>query len=145
MNITTYSFADVTMTISHPKVGQNIATGEGIGSINIAMATDRTTHDVAADGSVMISKIPGRNGTVTLTIQQTSPLHKWLTKWFNYLESAKTSEWADTSILVRCPVMGETKTITGVSPQKIPDSPYQSQGQTVTWNLMAADIQNEAA
>ena len=40
--------------------------------------------------------------------------------------------------------MGEKITLTGVSPQKLPDKPYQAQAQLVTWNLMAADIQQEA-
>lgn len=142
---TTYSFADVSVVISHPSVGQYVANGEGIGNINIAMATDRTAHDVAADGSVMVSKIKGRNGTVTIAIQQTSDLNKWLTKWYNYLEAASTDQWASTSIIVRSPIMQELNTITGVSPQKLPDKPYQAQGQLVTWSLMAADIQQDVA
>lgn len=142
---TTYSFQDVTVTISHPDLGQFIATGEGLGSIDVTMATDRTAHDIAADGSVMVSKIAGRNGGLTMTIQQTSELHRWLTKWFNYLETAKTNKWADTTVIVRSAIMGETKTCTGVSPQKLPDVPYQAQGQMVSWSLLAADIQQEAA
>jgi superfamily I DNA and RNA helicase len=142
MNV--YSFADVTMTISHPKVGQNIATGEGLGSISVSMAQDRTVHDVAADGKVLVSKIKGRNGTAAISVQQISALNAWLTKWYNYLETAPTDEWADTRIIIRSPQMGETITLTGVSPQKLPDKPYQAQAQQVTWNLMAADIQQEA-
>jgi len=142
---TTYSFADVTLTINHPKVGKYIASGGGIGSINLSMSNDRTVHDIAADGSVMVSKIRARNGQLSLAIQQTSPLNKWLTKWFNYLETASTSAWADTTVTIRCPVMGDSKILTGVSPQKQADVPYQAQGQQVTWNLMAADIQQEAA
>ena len=138
---TTYSFSDVSVTFSHPKVGQHIANGEGIGNLNVSMSNDRTSHDVAADGSVMVSKIRARNGLLAVAIQQTSSLHKWLQKWFNYLEAASTSEWADTTIIIRSPVMGETKTFTGVSPQKQADVPYQAQGQLVTWNLMATDIQ----
>lgn len=144
MNVNTYSFSDVTMTISHPALGQCTVTGEGIGSINITMATDRTTHDIAADGSVMVSKIKGRNGAIGLSVQQISSLNKWMTKWYNYLETAATSEWAKTSVTVRSPIMGETIKATGVSPQKLADKPYQAQGQQINWNLMAADIQQEA-
>jgi hypothetical protein len=141
--ITTYSFQDVEFIISHPDVGQFSANGEGLGSINVTMATDRTAHDVAADGSVMVSKMNGRNGSVGITIQQTSSLQDWLQRWYNYLETADVSVWADTSITVKASGMGELVTATGVSPQKQNDSPYQAQGQNVTWTLMAADIQKD--
>lgn len=142
---TTYSFSDVSCVISHPSVGQYVANGEGIGNINISMTTDRTTHDVAADGSVMVSKINGRNGIITIAIQQTSALHKWLLKWYNYLEASATDQWARTSIILRAPMMHELISATWVSPQKLPDRPYQAQGQLVTWSLMAADIQQDVA
>lgn len=140
----TYSFSDIGLTISHPSVGQYIMSGEGMGSINVTMTQDRTAHDIAADGSVMVSKIRARNGTIAISAQQTSKLHQWLTKWFNYLESASTNEWADTNIIIRAPKMGQTIIATYVSPQKLPDRPYQAQGQQLTWNLMAADIQQDA-
>jgi hypothetical protein len=142
---TTYSFADVNFTISHPAVGQRVVNGEGIGNINIAMTTERTVHDVAADGSIMVSKLKGRNGTVTLAIQQTSDLNKWLLRWYNYLEAAPADQWAATVITIRSPMMRDLIIATGVSPQKLPDRPYQAQGQHVTWTLMAADIQQDVA
>lgn len=143
---TTYSFSDVSVVISHPSVGQKIANGVGIGTINVSMTTDRSAHDIAADGSVMVSKIRARNGIVTLTVQQTSELNKWLLKnWYSYLESASTSKWADTTVTIKSPVMRDLITATGVSPQKLPDRPYQAQGQLVTWTLMAADIQQDVS
>lgn len=141
--ISTYSFQDVAFTISHPSVGQYIASGEGIGSLNVSFADDRTVHEQAADGSVMISKIKTRKGTLALQIQQTSPLNKWLQKWFNYLETASTEQWAQTKIIIRAPRLGEQITALSVSPQKPADSPYQAQGQNVTWSVMAADIQKD--
>lgn len=143
MSTSTYSFADVTMTISHPAIGQYVASGAGIGSITTTMATDRTTHDVSADGSIMVSKIKGRNGSHAVSVQQTSDLNKWLLRLYNYLENAAANEWARTTIVMRAPRMGEMITSTGVSFQKLPDKPYQAQGQQVTWNLMAADIQQD--
>lgn len=138
MATTTYSFSDIKMAISHPNVGQYVISGEGVGSINISMSNDRTMHDIAADGSVMVSKIRARNGLLALTVQQTSAINKWLLKWYNYLEFADASEWADTTVIIYG--MGETYTALGVSPQKLPDRPYQAQGQNIVWNLMSADI-----
>jgi len=145
MAYTTYSFADVSMVISHPAVGQYVATGEGIGSITTTMTTDKSSHDVAADGSVMVSKIVGNNGTHTISVQQTSGLNKWLLKLYNYLMQAPTSEWAQIKITIRSPAMQDLIRSTGVSFQKLPDRPYQAQGQQVTWTLMAAEIDQSVA
>ena len=72
---TTYSFTDLVGSIHSDVVGDFIFTGNGVGSVSVSKATERTSHDIAADGSVMISKIAGNNGTVTIETQQTSPLH----------------------------------------------------------------------
>ena len=74
---TTYSFTDLVGSIHSDVVGDFIFTGNGVGSVSVSKATERTSHDIAADGSVMISKIAGNNGTVTIETQQTSPLHLW--------------------------------------------------------------------
>lgn len=142
MEVTTYSFTDLAGSISHPTFGAYLFDGTGIGSVTISKATDRTAHDVAADGSVMVSKIAGNNGTVTIECQQTSAIHKWLLAWFNVLWQLPTSEWASTSLTLRNGATGTRHIISGVSPQKEPDTPYQSQGQRVTWNLMCAEITN---
>lgn len=143
MENTTYSFTDAVGSMSHPTIGDYIFTGKGVGSATIAKATERTTHDVAADGSVMVSKVAGNNGTVTIEVQQSSPLHRFLQKWFNALVLLPSSEWATTILLLKSPTTGMSHKCTGVSPQKDADNPYQAQGARVTWVLMAADIQND--
>lgn len=143
-NVTTYSFSDLLGSISHPGVGQYVFTGQGTGEITVAMASDRTSHDLAADGSVMISKMPGGNGTMTVQIQQTSPVHDWLLNWYNYITHADASEWGAATMLLRSVTMNRSHDALGVSPQKLGDTPYQAQGGKVTWTLMCANIQNMA-
>ena len=140
MTTTVYSFADVSLVISHPKVGKFTITGEGVGSVSISRANDMTQHDVAADGSVMVSKIVTENGTVAIAIQQTSAAHKWLKKWHDYLKVAPTSEFAKSTAILKNPAVGETISMSGVTPQKRADSAFQQAGQQVTWNLMSAKI-----
>lgn len=136
-----YGFEDVTASLSHPKVGSKSSTGAGVGSIGISLAGDKTAHDVGADGEIMVSKLAGKNGAVTIALQQTSELHKWLLKWYNYVESAGTlSEFANMTITIASKNLGDETVCTGVSPQKIADRSYQAQGQHVTWTLMAAEI-----
>uniref|UniRef100_UPI001A8D7F4F phage protein n=1 Tax=Alicyclobacillus suci TaxID=2816080 RepID=UPI001A8D7F4F len=125
---------------SHPSLGQYVISGEGIGTVTVTMSTDRTAHDVAADGSVMVSKIEGDNGTLAIQIQQTSGANQWLVNAFNYLRTASPSEWAQMSATIRSPYMGDLVTATGVSFQQRAELSYQAQGQQRTWNLMAASI-----
>lgn len=137
----TYSFEDVVATFQHPKIGQYIAHGSGIGSITTTMTQDKTTHDVAADGNIMVSRVLGRNGSHAFAIQQTSDLNRWFLKAYKYLDTvAPASEWAQMTITIRSTVMGEQTHSIGCSFQKLPDKPYQAQGQQVTWNILAAGI-----
>lgn len=140
METTVYSFADVSLVLSHPNVGKYTFTGKGVGSVTVSRSNDMTQHDVAADGSVMISKIITENGTMAIAIQQTSAGHKFLKKWYDYLKVAPTSEFAKSSAILKNPSAGETISMSGVTPQKRADSAFQQAGQQVTWNLMAAKI-----
>lgn len=140
-NVSTYSFTDVNATISHPAYGSYSVQGEGIGDMTISKTTDRSSHDVAADGAIMISKIAGNNGNVTINAQQTSSLHEFLQGLFNYCWQADTSEWAQISMTIEAPKMGKTYYCTGGAFVKEPDEPFQSQGQRVQWGILFADIQ----
>lgn len=142
MRHSTYSFLDLAGAIAHPffPAGVFQFTGEGVGSISVAMTTDRSLHDVAADGSIMISKVAGNNGTIAIECQQTSAVHKYLLSLFNYLWQANTSEWAMTAIALRNISDGTSHICTGVSFGRKGEKVYKEQGQRVTWTLLAADI-----
>lgn len=140
--LSTYSFSDVVGSIHCDLMEDYVFTGKGVGSITISKSTERTAHDIAADGSVMVSKVPGNNGTVSIEVQQSSPLNEWLYAWFQKLWNSPTSKWASTTILIRNGHLGRTHVCVGVSPSKESDSTYQAQGNRVTWNLMCADIVN---
>lgn len=137
---TAYSFADVTLVFSHSKVGRITVTGEGVGSITISRANDVTQHDVAADGAVMATKIIAKNGAIALSVQQTSAANTFFKKWYQYLLTAPTSEWTATTATLKNILTGETISLIGVSPQKLPDAVFQQTGQQVTWNMMAAEV-----
>lgn len=135
-----YSFQDVVATFSHPLVGQYTANGAGVGEISITMATDKTVHDVAADGNVMVSKVLGDNGTVAVQVQQTSSLQYWLMNAYNAIKTATSDQWALMSIRIQSIAMQDLHNCTGVSFQQIAERLYQADGQKLTWNLMAASI-----
>lgn len=138
---TTYAFEDISAIISHPGYGQFSMNGEGIGSFVVSKSTERTSHDKAADGHIMVSKIAGNNGNVVINAQQTSALHNWLQGLFNYLVSTSSDQWAQISLTIRSTKMSKTIQCSGGAFQKEPDEPFQDQGQNLSWTLMFADIQ----
>jgi hypothetical protein len=143
MRHTTYSFEDLAGVIYHPLLPPYQFTGEGVGNVEVRMTTERTAHNVAADGSIMISKIAGNNGQVTVTCQQTSLLHKWLLKLYNTIMAGDSAQWALTTVALRNVVDGTNQLATGVSFGKRADKSYQAEGQIVTWTLWAASIVEE--
>jgi hypothetical protein len=144
MGIQTYSFLDLNGAIAHPLagIGSFTFTGQGVGEVIIEMTEDRSAHDIAADGNVMISKVGGNNGTIQIKCQQTSPVHKFLLLAYNALIIAPPDQWAQAAAFLRNVTDGTSHIATGVSFTKIPPKSYQKQGQMITWMLMAGDIQN---
>jgi hypothetical protein len=145
----TYSFKDLVgaltnsvFGVSLPLTGGNV----GLGQITITMATERTVHQVAADGTVMPTYVPGNNGSVAIEVQQTSSLHHALLNLYNLAVLAAdgddVSGWASTSVSFRTLLDGSTHLCDGVSFSKVPDKPYHASGANVTWTLMAANIIN---
>lgn len=143
MRHTTYSFLDLAGAIAHPAFLPFQLTGEGSGDISITMANEKTVHDLANDGSVMVSKIAGKNGTVSIACQQTSPVHKYLLKLYNFLEEAPVSAWAGIAIAFRNVNDGSSHALIGVSFAKKADKAYAQHGGKVSWSLMAAEINCE--
>jgi len=133
----TYSFKDLVATFAHPAMGQLTITGEGVGSITYTMTEDTSAHDLAADGSVMTSKVEGPNGSIAIAVQQTSEAHAWFTRLNNYLRTAPAREWAQISHMATASDMRVTHVGENISIQKRPDKPYQAQGQQVTWTFLA--------
>ncbi len=142
-NFYTYSFEDTTATISHPSIGSYSAYGTGIGQITVSMANDITTHGVAADMAVVVSKIPKDNGTVSFEVLQSSDFNAWLKKYYNYVKTAATEEFALATIVITNNSTGDSYTCTGVSPQKMADNNFQPQAQNRTWDMMCAHIETK--
>lgn len=144
---TTYSFKDTSGAFNHPLVGTFRFAGQiGMGQFSVSMTTERTTHDVAADGLVMPSYIAGDNGNISIEVQQTSLLFAFLLAWYNSVkaqaDNGDVSLWASATLTLRNAVDGSTHVCSGISPSKNPDKVYAAQGGRVTWVLMCGDIQS---
>lgn len=138
-----YSFEDTVVTISHPSVGVYSAYGTGIGDLSVNMSDNVTTHEVAADQSVIVSKHVRRNGTVNFNISQVSEFNEWLKKFTAYIEEADASEFALATISIFNKTTGDNYFCSGVSHQKIADNQMQSQAQNRPWVMMCAHITNK--
>lgn len=143
-----YSFKDMSGAFVHPSLVLPIVfTGQiGVKSVGVAMSSEKSHQDVAADGTVMISFISGDNGIVTITCQQNSDTHKALLVWYNLVKAAADlgdiTTFALAAMTIRSISAGTGHMITGISIPKLGDKPYGSQGADVTWALPAANIQS---
>ena len=73
----TYAFRDLVGVITNPMFGFTfplMGGNVGLGNITISMATERTIHELSADGTVMASYVSGDNGACSIEAQQTSLL-----------------------------------------------------------------------
>lgn len=136
-----YSFQEVSVTLSHPSLGVLSTNSAGVGTIRVDMATDRTDKQVGADGVVVLSKIRDRSGGCSLSIFNTSELHKSLKKWFNYLEQADASEWGGISVSVSSRSTSESFKCTGTAFTMLPSGEFDATAKQVTWDFISADVQ----
>lgn len=143
---TTYSYKDLSGAFISPAVGAPLVFGGQIGCDTIVVTND-TQHgskQTAADGTVMPTFTPGDGGTVQITCQQTSIIHKYLLSWLNILKTqamnGDVTNWANTRILLRNAVDGSAHNAEGVMPNKIPDKSYAAQGQNIVWTLEVCNL-----
>lgn len=144
----TFSFKSCVGAFSDPDVGiYPFAGQEGLKHISISNATDRTAHDTAADGTIMVSYVSGASAAVEIEVQQNSSLHEFLVNWantkFTQCELGDASTFAAAGVKFVDLISGAEHTLTGISPLKIPDKPYGPSGASVTWRLMAANAVQE--
>lgn len=137
----TYSFQDCILNLAFPAASM-VITGKGVGEVSVSMSQERSAIEAAADGNVMISKIAGNHGVLTLALQQTSDAHKFLLQQYNALVNRPPSIWAQAAGIMRCLSDNTTHTFSGMCFQKLGDKGYQKQGQNVQWVLLCGDIQS---
>lgn len=141
----TYSFQEVIVTIRN-KAGAILSTkGQGTGSISVNYAADRSAKNVASDGTVVISKLSDRSGSVEMSVQQTSEINKQLMKWFAAVEGddVSSAEWAGMTITIESKTTGAKKTCTGVAFTKIPDESFSAEAGNVDWSFMCANVSTQ--
>lgn len=136
-----YAFSDVNAVITHQSYGQYSINGTGIGNITVAQSNEQVVNEVAADGTVMTSKLKNFIGTAAVSCQQNSPLNVWLNGLYNYLKTAPTGQFAGANMLVKSNATNEQIYAEGLTPSKLPDKVYEAQGQMAVWNFLSTKIE----
>ena len=133
-----YSFQDFTLTLKQDGFADLSTVGQGIGEVTVSYATDsfNDASNIASDGIIVFSKIKQDNGLLSITMQQTSSLHKNLIKRFNALYFTEdTSIWASMNGVLKNKSTGEQKILKNIAFHKIPDNQNQRTVQMVTWEF----------
>ena len=132
--MSTYSFMDVTATLTGPtgsvELGYGSANSEE--GIVVAMGGPKNTMTIGADGEVMHSLHADKSGTLTVNLLKTSPTNKKLSLMYN-AQSQSSATWGNNVILIRNKVSGDVVTARRVAFQKQPDFANAKDGNTVPW------------
>lgn len=146
--IQTYSFKDITGSFQGPAVNIIFGGGStsGINKMMVRMSTDRTVEKTGADGTVQPSAIAGDSGEVEIEVLQNSVAHQQFVAWLKQLitgeNTGDVTQWASTTCFIQSLTTGNYHNAQGVSPTKLPDVPYESEGSTITWVFKCASIIN---
>ena len=135
-----YSLADTRVILSHPSVGQCVLSDTGAGKFTIAYSGDISSHTATAAGYVVINKLSSHHGSLSLEVSQNSEADHFLRRWASWMDSSSSSSYSDTTLTVRDEAAGKTITLSGVTPQRIPDLTYDQSSGSQTWVLLAAVI-----
>lgn len=143
--MSTYSFSDINFTMNLAGVGVVNLVGQSVGSVAVSYANDLSVITTSSDGRPITSKIKKNDGTITIVTPATSILNQKFTKWANYVKTAKTTEWINSSMQIRDPYkVGEggitEYNISGISLQKIADTEFGAEAGEKTWTFMAQNI-----
>ena len=139
--MSTYSFQDVTASLTGPTGVVDLGFGSSVTKegITVAMNGPRNVMTPAADGEYMHSLKADKSGTVTVRLLNTSPVNAMLQAMYN-AQSLTTSLWGNNVIIIRNKGNSETVTCRGVAFQKLPDRVYAEEGQMVEWVFDAGKI-----
>jgi len=130
----TYSFLDVTASIAGPSGSFNLGYGEAVADEGIvtAMAGDKNTMTVGADGEGMHSLHADKSGQVTLRYLKTAPVNAKLMAMYD-AQTLSSSLHGQNLITIRNTASGDTTTARQCAFKKKPDLRYAKDGDIVEW------------
>lgn len=114
--MSTYSFMDVTATLTGPTGSIDLGYGSASSEegIVVAMGGPKNTMTIGADGEVMHSLHADKSGTITVNLLKTSPTNKKLSLAYN-AQSQSSATWGNNVIVIRNKVSGDIITARSVA------------------------------
>jgi len=137
----TYSFVDVAATLVGPTGTANLGYGATVADegITVAMAGDKNTMLIGADGGGMHSLHADKSGVVTVRTLKVSPTNAILQAMYD-AQALNSSLWGQNVIVVRQLVSGDTTTAVRCAFKKKPDITYKKDGDIIEWVFDAIHI-----
>lgn len=132
----TYSFKDVTASITGP--GGSFAIGSGAGvaeeGIDIEFEEDKNSMKSGSDGEVMHSLHASKAGSVTVSLLKTSPTNAKLSQMYN-LQTASSLLHGGNMLSIKNGVSGDSITLTTAAFKKHPTVKYTKDGDVLQWKF----------
>jgi len=139
--VATYSFLDVTASITG--TGGSFSIGSGSGNaeegITIERVEDKNTMTVGADGTVMHSLHASNAGTVMIRLLKTSPTNGLLSALYN-AQKVSSSFWGTNVISVYNVATGDVIVCTNVAFARHAPITYAKDGGTMEWSFQAGSV-----
>lgn len=130
----TYSFQDVTATLTGPTGSIDMGYGAAAAEegITIAMKDAKNTMLIGADGEGMHSLSAAKAGEVTVRLLKTSPVNAKLMAAYDAQELT-ASLWGKNIITIRQVASGDITTCRTCAFRKKPDLHYKKDGDIMEW------------
>lgn len=137
MSNRTYSFLDVTATITGPGVvAMNIGAGAAVAEegISVEPVTDKNVMTIGADGQGQHSLIADDSVKITVRLLKTSPVNAALMALYD-LQSVSSALWGQNVITVTNSARGDISINQGCAFKKKPVFANPKEGGLVEWEF----------
>lgn len=130
----TYSFLDITATMAGPTGVIDLGAGSANSDdgISVAMSGAKSAMNIGVDGEGVHVLSANKSGTVTISLQQTSPVNKKLSLAYN-AQSLSSTLWGNNVIVIRNAASGDVITARGCAFQKQPTWSSVNTAGKVEW------------
>ena len=137
----TYSFQNVTASLTGPSGNVNLGYGAGVADegISIDMAGDKNTMLIGSDGFGMHSQHADKSGTVTVRILKVSPINAVLQAMYD-AQALNSAVWGQNVIVVKQNASGDITTCTPCAFKRKPNINYRKDGDFLEWVFDALQI-----
>lgn len=136
-----YSFMDTQCSLISDDAVIDLGYGAAVADegITVAMAGDKNTMVIGADGEGMHSLHSDKSGQITIRLLKTSPNNAKLSNLYN-LQQGNTSKWGGNTITLNHTGSGDNITASKCAFKKHPDYTNAKDGALVEWVFDAINI-----